>query len=257
MEIKFTREEIRALDAIAIEKYGIPGIVLMENAAIKTFLEIQRLLPAGNVVGVVCGRGNNGGDGYAIARHLYNAGIPIKVFGLNVRQYLTPGTPSPDDAAKNLQILVGMGVPVREVGTDIPLDGLAAELSKCHLLVDALLGTGLMGPVRPPISNVIDAINATNKPVVAVDIPSGLDCDTGETPGACVKAVKTVTFAAPKVGFFTENARKMLGELVVVDISIPRTLLRHYYMQRHRDELPDQLEDFINESLGPLRGDEQ
>jgi NAD(P)H-hydrate epimerase len=257
MEIKFTREEMRALDAIAIEKYAIPGIVLMENAALKTFLEIQRMIAPGKIVGVVCGRGNNGGDGYAIARHLYNAGFPTRVFGLNIRQYLNPENPSPDDAVKNLQILTNMSVPIKEIGTDVTIDGLEAEFSKCHLLVDALLGTGLTGPARPPISNIIDALNAANKQVVAVDIPSGLDCDTGEAPGSCVKATKTVTFGAPKVGFFTENAKKFLGELVVADISIPRTLLRHYYLQRHHEELADKLEDFVNETLGPVRGDDE
>lgn len=251
MEVKFNRSEIRLLDAITIDKIGIPGIVLMENAAIQTYNEIMKMLPNAedSVVSVVCGKGNNGGDGYAIARHLFNNKVYVKVFGLNAKHFLNERVMSKDDRDTNLDILYNLNVGVTEIGTDISLEALHKELESSDLIVDALLGTGTQGNIREPMDKLIESINSIDKPVVSVDIPSGLDCDKGIVLGKCVKATKTVTFAAPKIGFFENEGPKHVGELVIVDISIPKKLIRDLYLKHHPDKIADEIEDYVEESV--------
>ncbi|HHT9138285.1 MAG TPA: NAD(P)H-hydrate epimerase [Candidatus Wunengus sp. YC60] len=223
MEKSLTREEIRELDRKAIEEYKIPGIILMENAGRNVAEEILRMIdnPQQAKVAILCGKGNNGGDGFVIARHLHNHRISVDVFLVaKTSDVLKDG-----DAATNLQILLNMKIPVKEI-LDIPgVNNILKELNGYNILVDALFGTGLSGDVREPFKTLIHGVNNLNKPIVSVDIPSGIDCNSGKILGAAIKATKTVTFAAAKKGFFLGAGPSYTGNVTVTDISIPRELI--------------------------------
>jgi NAD(P)H-hydrate epimerase len=206
-----TREQVRAIDRRAIEEFGVPGIVLMENAG-RGAAEVLLALGARGPVLACCGKGNNGGDGFVIARHLDNRGLPVRVLLFAKPEELT------GDAAINFTIIRRSRVPW-EVRNGPPLE--AAEW-----IVDALFGTGLAGAVRPPFDAVIAAINSGGAKVLAVDIPSGLDCDTGEPLGPTVRADHTVTFVAAKKGFENPASQQWVGAIHVVDIGAPRAALR-------------------------------
>jgi NAD(P)H-hydrate epimerase len=214
-----SRDAVRELDRRAIEEFGLPGAVLMENAARGTADLLVSLGIQGPVV-ICCGKGNNGGDGFVIARHLDNRQVPVRVLLFGRPEDLA------GDAALNYHVLAGSGVPLAvRVGSGLDLAGLRRELRGAAWVVDALFGTGLSGPVKPPFDEVISAINDTPAHVLAVDLPSGLDCDTGEPLGAAVRAQHTVTFVAPKTGFANPAAGAWLGRVHVVDIGVPRVLL--------------------------------
>jgi NAD(P)H-hydrate epimerase len=214
-----TRDEARELDRRAMEEFGVPGVVLMENAG-RGMAELLLSLGVGGPVVVCCGRGNNGGDGFVIARHLDNAAVKVRVLLLGDPDRL------PADAAVNYRILMHSGVPLDvygEAGTDE--SRLRAELDAADWIVDALFGSGLRGPLRPPFDCVVAAINASRARVFAVDIPSGLDCDTGRPMGPTVRAHHTATVAALKKGFAEPVAREWLGQVHVVGMGAPRRLL--------------------------------
>jgi NAD(P)H-hydrate epimerase len=216
------RDEIREIDRKAIEEYGIPGIILMENAGRNVAEEILKMLdePHKSNVALFCGKGNNGGDGFVIARHLFNKNVNISVYlTTSIATALTDG-----DAGKNMKILLNMNIEVKELQTLEDIEGAGKDLQGSTVIVDAIFGTGLRGEVREPIRTLIRKMNATNVPVVSVDIPSGLHCDDGTELGAAVRATKTVTFVAPKVGFFQESGRECTGEFIVTDISVPKEL---------------------------------
>ncbi len=223
MEKALTREEIRELDRKAIEEYKIPGIVLMENAGRNVAEEILKMLddPQQANVAILCGKGNNGGDGFVVARHLHNHSIHVDVFLIaRVSDILKDG-----DAGTNLQILLTMKIPVNDI-FDIPgVNSILKELNGYNILVDALFGTGLSGDVREPFKTLINGVNNLNKPMVSVDIPSGLDCNTGKILGAAIKATKTVTLAIAKKGFYLNDGPSYTGKIIVSDISIPRELI--------------------------------
>ena len=215
-----SRDEARAVDRRAIEECGIPGAVLMENAG-RNMAELLCALGIQGTVVICCGPGNNGGDGFVIARHLDNAGVSIRVLLFARPDALT------GDAALNYRILVNSGI--QPVFFDLAaLDAvkLGTELATADWVVDALFGSGQRGPVRPPFDRVIEAINASGVRVLAVDIPTGLDADTGLPQGATIRAAHTATVIAPKIGFARSEAREWLGEVHVVDIGIPRRLLK-------------------------------
>ena len=216
------RNEVREIDRKAIEEYEIPGIILMENAGRNVVEEILKMLPGPDKAKVVifCGKGNNGGDGFVIARHLYNKGVNVSVYLLSrISNVLADG-----DASTNLKILLNMNLKIKEL-QEGDIEEIGKKLQGCNIIVDAIFGTGLSGEVREPARSLIMKINETNIPVVSVDIPSGLDCDEGVVLGAAVKATKTVTFVAAKTGFFKECGREYTGELVVSDISVPKELV--------------------------------
>jgi len=215
-----SREEARALDRRAIEEVGVPGVVLMENAGRGCAELLRRLGVHGRVI-VCCGKGNNGGDGFVIARHLDNRGVPGRVLLFARPEGLT------GDAALNHGILRKSGVPIDvRAGPAVDAEALRQELAAAEWVVDALFGTGLAGAVRPPFDQVIAAINASGAKVLAVDIPSGLDCDTGQPLGPTVRAQHTVTFVAMKNGFANPAAREWTGVVHVADIGAPRAALR-------------------------------
>lgn len=219
------RDEVREIDRKAIEEYEIPGIILMENAGRNVAEEILKMLswPKKAKVVIFCGKGNNGGDGFVIARHLYNKGVNVSVYLLTrISNVLADG-----DASTNLKILLNMNLKVNEL-PEGNMKEIRKELQDCNIIVDAIFGTGLSGEVREPARSLIMEINETNIPVVSVDIPSGLDCDEGIVLGAAVKATKTVTFVAAKAGFFKECGREYTGELIVSDISVPKELIEEH-----------------------------
>jgi len=223
MEKVLTREEMRELDRKAIEEYKIPGIILMENAGRNVADEVLNMLddPQQTKVAILCGKGNNGGDGFVVTRHLHNHSIHVDVFLVaKISDILNDG-----DAGTNLQILLNMKIPVKEILDIQGVNNILKELNNYNLLVDALFGTGLSGDVREPFKTLIGGVNSLNKPIISVDIPSGLDCNTGKILGAAIQATKTVTFAAAKKGFYLGEGPGYTGNVTVADISIPKELI--------------------------------
>ena len=210
---------MRTLDRWTIE-HGTPGHVLMERAGAGTARVLRERLrrPRGPVV-VVCGRGNNGGDGFVVARHLRRARVPVEVW-LAARPEEVRG-----DAARMLAAWRRARGAVRALATPADVEALARRLARAAAVVDALFGTGLNAPVAGVAAAVIAAINACGAPVLAVDIASGLSADTGAPLGAAVRATVTATFGYPKVGQLMYPGVEHTGLLAVVDIGIPREAL--------------------------------
>ena len=212
-----TADQMRALDAWPIEETGLPGLVLMENAG-KGLAELieEAVGPVeGLCAAVICGRGNNGGDGFVIGRWLERWGAEV-VFYLLAETDTIQG-----DAGVNLKAVQSLGLPVIEVLDQAGADELAQDLEGTDLVVDALLGTGLNSPVRGRYEQVIDLINACQAHVISVDIPSGLSADTGRIMGTGVRADLTGTFGAAKLGQAVHPGLDYCGDLEVIDISIP------------------------------------
>lgn len=207
-----TREQVRAFDRHAIDTLGIPAAVLMENAGRGAAQILQSLGIHGPVV-ICCGKGNNGGDGLVMARHLFNAGFDVRCLLFADPEELSA------DAALQWNIVQNLEVPA-EIWADDKLDEavLAAIFAKSEWIVDALFGTGLSGTVREPFGKIIELINASPARVFAVDIPSGLDCDTGAPVGPTICATHTATFVAPKVGFRQPSSLPFTGRVYVIDI---------------------------------------
>lgn len=217
-----TCQEIRELDILAIEHVGIPGIVLMENAARAVALCIYQVLldPPKSHVLLLCGPGNNGGDGFVAARHLRNAGVKVAVV------LAAPRDKYKGDADLNLGIYERMEGTLLDATDETQRKEIEAQITNTDVIVDALLGTGSTGPPRGVIADLVRLANAASRARrVAVDIPTGLNADTGEINEPCFRADATVTFVAPKVGFAGEAAREVLGRLVVADIGVPRELI--------------------------------
>jgi hydroxyethylthiazole kinase-like uncharacterized protein yjeF len=211
-----TAEQMREIDRRAIHEIGIPGVVLMENAGRRVFEEARKMAAATDgVVLVLCGKGNNGGDGYVVARHLVNSGYSVEV-------YLVGTTDKVEgDAAINLAMLQRLGKEVDQLHDEADVHRVASRATDAALVVDALLGTGLRGDVTGLYADLISAITESRARVLSVDVPSGLDADTGQPLGVAVAAERTVTFQYAKLGFRTSAAKRFLGELVVADIGIP------------------------------------
>jgi len=212
------RSQSRRLDALAVKQYGICGLVLMENAGRGVADKLCELGIAGPVV-ICCGKGNNAGDGFVIARHL-----DIRRHEVRVLIWAEPGE-LVGDAGANFQILKKTGVPIEHFGSRHDPARLQRQLDGAAWIVDALLGTGARGEPRPPLDAVIDQLNAAPAPKLAVDLPSGLDCDTGQPARHTVRALHTCTFAAAKTGFFAPGADGYTGRLHVLDIGAPRKLV--------------------------------
>ena len=217
-----SRAQVREIDRKAIQDYGIPGIVLMENAS-RAVADLAHRRLSGLErprVAIVTGTGNNAGDGFAVARHLHNARFTVVV--------LLAGDPAriAGDAKINLDIIRRMQLDIRTLSQDRNgLDELRAESAQADLVIDAIFGTGLSGPARGFYAQVIEVLNSVDSPILAVDIPSGLDCDTGSPLGPAVRAVVTVTFVARKRGFDVPGSDAYTGIVHVADIGAPRELL--------------------------------
>jgi NAD(P)H-hydrate epimerase len=243
-----SRDEVRELDRRAIEGYGVPGIVLMENAGRGCAELLMRLNPDRKPTVILCGPGNNGGDGFVIARHLDNHGWPVRVWLFEPERLpaAKEGTGSirigftsealPPDARTNCEIVRRSGIDFVPIYGDMlcgTQNGLSDVVIKSAVwVVDALFGTGLTRPLGSPYSELVAQVNASGNPVLAVDIPSGLDCDTGEPLGPTVRATHTATFVAHKKGFLNPRSRDWTGEVHVIDIGAPRKLVDEYRRPR-------------------------
>ncbi len=219
-----TADEMRRADRCATERFGVPSLLLMENAGRGAADAIERRVgPArGRRVVVVCGKGNNGGDGFVVARHLAARGAAVGVWLIGQAGEVR------GDAATTLDILRRGGLPVNEVtGAAGPtgIEGLRAAFREADLAVDALLGTGVTGPATGLVAAAITALNEAGRPVCALDLPSGLSADRGEVPGPAVRARFTVTFGLPKRALFLHPASQLAGHVELVDLGVPRAWL--------------------------------
>ena len=213
--LRLTRSQVREIDRRSIEEYHIPGIVLMENAA-RAAADVACDILDGECVGevlILCGGGNNGGDGLALARHLHNRGADVSI-ALTIDPSKYKG-----DALINWQIVSAMKLPWEQ------LDPLKIASAPALLLVDAIFGTGLEQAPREPFPAIAAAVEQSRLPLLAIDLPSGMDCDIGRPLGACIKATRTITFVAEKVGFANPQAQPYLGEVTIGSIGCPRELI--------------------------------
>lgn len=214
-------DTIREWDRRAIEEYGIPGIVLMENAGEGAARIISGLstkdCPPPFVI--LCGPGNNGGDGYVVARHLSNSGFEVEVYLCFDPDRLDSGS----DAGVNLVAIRKMGIPIHSPG-----EGLLEELLEreaAFTVIDALLGTGLSRPLEGSMRAWVETISRSGRPIIALDIPTGLDGLLGTVLGSCAAANHTITFAAAKTGFFQGSGPDITGQIHVVEIGLPPNIL--------------------------------
>ncbi|WP_165075494.1 NAD(P)H-hydrate epimerase [Paludisphaera rhizosphaerae] len=214
-----SREEVRSLDVLAADEFGLPTLVLMENAG-RGAAELLAKLADGATPRVViaCGPGNNGGDGGVVARHLDAWGWPVAV------AWLTDPAKLHGDAQVQREIVDRSDIPQTTPGAD----DLDALLAGADWIVDGLLGTGLTRPVEGPLRTAIEALNRSGRPILALDLPSGLDADSGRPLGVAVRAQATATFAARKLGFDAPGASEYTGGVTVVDIGLPGKLIRRF-----------------------------
>jgi NAD(P)H-hydrate epimerase len=205
------REQCREIDRRAIEELGIPGLVLMENAG-RGCVDVFERVGIDGPIAILCGKGNNAGDGFVIARHLQVRDYACCVF------LTCPPDELRGDAATNYVILSRL---------DVPIASSLAELDSIRpdWIVDAMLGTGAVGEPRPPFDAAIDWMNSQTSKKLAIDVPSGLDCDTGQPAAHAVRADHTCAFAAMKTGFTQPSARPFTGEVHVCDIGLPPRFL--------------------------------
>ncbi|MBU1090876.1 MAG: NAD(P)H-hydrate epimerase [Candidatus Omnitrophica bacterium] len=208
-----TSEQAKSIDTSARDSFGISTLILMENAGIAVAEEAMKLMKPKTPIAVICGKGNNGGDGFVAARQLLAKGISPEI-------YLAGKISDVQNEARvNLDIILKLKQKVCEV-SDENLGLVKKQISKCGLIIDALLGVGLQGRVRGIFCDLIEAINISQASVLSVDIPSGLDGTTGVILGSCVRADKTVTFVARKSGMIAKHAKKLCGKIVVRDLGI-------------------------------------
>jgi len=214
------RQAVQEVDRASIQDYGIPGLVLMENASRAVAEAAMDMLAYADHtpprVLIVCGSGNNGGDGYATARHLHNQGVDVT---------LAPLKPPRDgtDAALNARICEKLNLKWINIEEIEHHNG-----EQDDLIIDGLFGTGLDRAIEGRPAEIIQWINASGRPVLAIDVPSGLDCDTGEPLGAAVQADRTVTFVALKPGLLRREAGPYVGAVTVGDIGAPINLIRQH-----------------------------
>ena len=221
-----TGEEMRRLDGLASSRYGIAGLILMENAGLKVAEAAQGLSGRRGSCLILAGKGNNGGDGFVAARHLLNAGLEVKTFLLAPREEIR------GDAAANLATLEKMGAKVYPLLEEKDLQRLNLALLSSDLVVDAIFGTGFKGGARGIPARTIEILNEAAKPVLAVDLPSGLEADSGRVMGPCVRATLTLTMGLPKPGLYLYPGAVYAGEVKVADISFPQALLKGGELRR-------------------------
>ena len=212
-----TAEEMRNADNAAINEYGIPGIVLMENAGRAVVAQAEKMLGDlnGKKAAIFCGGGNNGGDGLVVARHMVNKGCDVRLYFLNDPEVFR------GDALINYEILCNMGVSGLQLVEGGRINVARMALWSSDIAIDAIFGTGLRDDVRDINLQIINMLNECDTPVIACDIPSGLNSTTGQPLGEAVKAAVTVTFGYCKLGLVLPSAKPYVGELVVADISLP------------------------------------
>ncbi len=246
---------MREIDRRAIEDLGVPGLILMENAGLAVVKEIERNFDdlTHLKVTIFAGKGNNGGDGFVIARQLLNRGADAAVYLACHKEDVT------GDAKVNLDILLAMEGRVKELTEPKHLKNFKLRFMHSTVIVDALLGTGLTSEPRGMYGDIIDVMNRSGRWTVAVDVPSGLDSDSGQVPGKCVDADVTVTFGLPKIGLLTTPASNHAGRVVIGDISFPPQVIEEapssIFMIEQEDVtciLPDRTPDSNKGDFGHL-----
>lgn len=210
------QKSMQTLDRYTMEQLGLPGVVLMENAGNAVVQEILKDYPRNTCILVISGQGNNGGDGFVIARRLIDFGYKVRLCFIGKEEKLK------GDALVHYQVYKNRQLPLYHYQEGE--DDIFAYIQKADVIVDAMLGTGVSGGVRPPFDKIIEAVNESNKDVISVDVPSGLNSNTGEVANLAIKAKKTITFAMPKIGFFVGDGPKIIGEWKVADISVPESI---------------------------------
>jgi len=221
-----SRDELRRVDVDAVATFHLPTLILMENAGRgAAYLLRDRVKSANDSrprVLILCGTGNNGGDGGVVARHLELFGFDVRLVVFGDRERIK------GDAATQYEILIHAASDLTWSPGEPTSEQFDEWLERADWIVDGLLGTGLARPVEGVLLKVIDAVNRSRKPVLALDLPSGLDADEGVPLGAAIVATLTATFVAPKLGFSKPGARTYTGEVVVIDIGAPRRLLEPF-----------------------------
>lgn len=210
-----TSAQMRNIDRRATDRFGIPSLLLMENAAIVCVDAIFEHYASADRISIFCGTGANGGDGLAIARHLHNRGVGVTIIIAGERSKFA------GDAETNLRICERLNLPIYEATDDDSLVDALAHASDCDVVVDAIFGTGLNRAPEGLYENIIRAVGELAAPIVAVDVPSGLDASSATPFEPCIQAAVTITFAAPKIAHVFEPAATFCGEVIVADISIP------------------------------------
>jgi hydroxyethylthiazole kinase-like uncharacterized protein yjeF len=258
MELVATAEEMQSCDRAAITKFGVPSIVLMENAgrSVADVVEREFVPVAGNLIYVLCGKGNNGGDGFVVARHLYNRGAKVNVF------LMARGAQLTGDPRTNFRILQGI---VKEDKSSALQLVESFDVSKLRrhpspdIIVDALFGTGFSGAVRGEYEKVIRWMNESEAKRIAVDIPSGVNADNGRVENIAVTADVTVTMGLRKIGLLVHRGRECSGSVHVADIEIPKIVYQHssirtwYVLQSDvRKMLPRRPFDAHKHSVGKI-----
>ena len=220
MNIAFA-SDMRTIDERVVGEYGLPALALMENAGRRTAEETVSLIGSarGKSVCVFAGGGNNGGDAFAAARHLMNMGARVKLFFTGNEERLGDAARAMHDAVR------AMGVEVRPLESDRDWDRLRVALRFADGVVDGILGTGVQGELRKPVIRLIEEMNAAGKKTLSIDVPSGVEADTGRIVSLAVQAHRTLALGLPKVGHFIGQGANYTGELLVDDIGIPRALL--------------------------------
>ena len=212
-------EQVRQVDELAISKYGFSGLVLMENAGKGAADILHTEYASGNIV-ILCGRGNNGGDGFVIARHLQIHGRDVSIISISPIESLS------GDAAANARIAMNAEIPILIAEET---DAWKASLRNANLIVDCLLGTGASGAPRGIFAETVRAANQSEAKKIAIDLPTGLDADSGQAHDPTFKADRTITFVAEKTGFAESGAQKYLGIVHTVSIGIPKKLIHEIY----------------------------
>ena len=222
-----TVEQMKSLEKEAAWEYGISTLILMENAgravADRAVEYLGGSLNAKRIL-IFCGKGNNGGDGFVAARHLANRGADVKVFLLYPREEIT------GDALINLEIVEKSGISLAVLGPR-DIQRVKVSLLYADLIVDAIFGTGFKGKAKGSAPGIIEAINGSSKPIIAVDLPSGLEADSGRVDGPCIRAKLTCTLGLPKLGLYQYPGAEYCGEIAVMDISLPDGLTKNDNLQ--------------------------
>lgn len=238
------QKEMQKMDQYTIEKIGLPGVVLMENAGARVVEEILKSTTSSNPrVIVLAGGGNNGGDGFVIARRLFDHGFHPQLWLLADPERIK------GDAKLHLDVYQNRGLPLIQFQKN-NINTLQGELSQADIIIDAILGTGVNGPVREPLKDVISLVNTYEgkKMIISVDIPSGVSSDTGKVEGEAVKASKTITFVFPKKGFFLNQGPQHIGEWKAVDISVPPSIVKDLEL-----DLPKIITEHLAKAAIPIR----
>jgi len=233
--------QMRDADRFTIEEIGISSLVLMENAGRQVVAAMEAAYQSrlNGRVAVLCGRGNNGGDGFVVARTLLQRGIEASVFVIGALAEVR------GDAKTNLEILGRLGVTVVEINDEQSWELHFSEISQCTLIVDAIFGTGLKSALGGMMETIVADVNASAIPIVSIDLPSGLSADTPHVIGDCIDASMTVTLAAPKLPLVLPPGEEHAGDVVIADIGIPQDVIDNVEGQHIELLTPEQLRDLI------------